>query len=67
MKGIGVGIALLCAIIVILSCVSSVIAGATSQDFEIVITNGRIIDGTGSPGTRETLEFETEKLKPSAI
>src|ERR1700736_4312603 len=49
MKGIGVRIALLCAIIVILSCVSNVIAGATSQDFEIVITNGRIIDGTGSP------------------
>jgi len=40
---------LLLALLVSLSCTLAVRAGATAEHYDLVITNGHIIDGTGSP------------------
>ncbi len=36
-----------------------------SPEFDLVITNGRIVDGTGNPGLKLTLLSKTERSQKS--
>ena len=38
-----------CALLLFASVITSMLAAQTSASFDLVITNGHIIDGTGSP------------------
>jgi len=52
---------------VVLFGVAPLESGGPERTYDIVITNGHIIDGTARRGTRATSAFATERLSPSAI